>query len=300
MNWFLLAFLAPVLWSSVNFIDKYLLSRYLSDRSTGSLILFSSLIGIVISPIIYFLNPMVLDIPLNSMVILFVVGILSAFAVLFYLFALEDEDVSIVVPLFQTIPIFGLLFGFLILGELPNKMQIIGIFSIVIGAILITSDFTKKIFNKKVFILMLCSSLIFGLYETMFKLATEGENFWIASFWEHLGLAFFGIVAFLFIKNWRKDFIHLAIHSGKNILLLNIGSEILTIVGNIITNYALLLVPVALVLSITGLQPFITLVLALIISKFLPKISLEENSTIGLTQKVLSITIMFIGVILIQ
>lgn len=52
MNWFFIALGAPFLWAIVNIADTYLVSRYSEkekERSSGGLVLFSSLIGLVVA-----------------------------------------------------------------------------------------------------------------------------------------------------------------------------------------------------------------------------------------------------------
>ena len=50
LNWFFIALAAPFLWALVNLADKYLVANYSGkEKSSGSLVLFSSLIGIIAS-----------------------------------------------------------------------------------------------------------------------------------------------------------------------------------------------------------------------------------------------------------
>ena len=52
MNWFFIALGAPFLWAIVNIADQFLVAKYSvreKERSSGGLVLFSSLIGIFIA-----------------------------------------------------------------------------------------------------------------------------------------------------------------------------------------------------------------------------------------------------------
>jgi drug/metabolite transporter (DMT)-like permease len=49
MNWFLFALIGPALWALVNHIDKYIISKYFTGRGVGSLALFTSASGLIIS-----------------------------------------------------------------------------------------------------------------------------------------------------------------------------------------------------------------------------------------------------------
>lgn len=65
LNWFFIALAAPFLWVLVNLADKYLVINYFGqEKSPGSLVLFSSLIGIIASLIIGLFTPGVLAISL--------------------------------------------------------------------------------------------------------------------------------------------------------------------------------------------------------------------------------------------
>ena len=87
---------------------------------------------------------------------------------------------------------------------------------------------------------------------------------------------------------------------GKKIISLNIGSESLTIIGNVATNFALIIAPVALVLTVSGIQPLFVFIIGVLLTVFLPKIYTERISKKHLVQKIISIFIIIIGSILIS
>jgi uncharacterized membrane protein len=99
MNWFLIALLPPALWSVTNHFDKYLLSRYFKGGGVGALMVFSSIIGVFLLPIIAFLHPEVLQFNLINILIA-INGFLYTLSVLPYFYALQKDEASICVPLF--------------------------------------------------------------------------------------------------------------------------------------------------------------------------------------------------------
>jgi transporter family protein len=302
MNWFLLALIGPLLWAIVNHIDKYLLSNQFEGKSTGSLMIFSTLIAAVVLPVIYIVEPSIFGISTKNVLLLIVVGILSALAVWMYLVALDEDEVSIIVPLFQTIPLFGALFAFLFLGETLSLQQWLGCLTIIAGSMIITLevDEEQKIrLKKKVLFFMLGSAAVFGFYETLFKVAAIDENFWVSSFWEHVGLLMVGIVLIL-IPKFRRDFLSLVTKNAKSIFSLNIGSEVMTIAGNIVTNYALMLAPVALVLAVSGTQPFLVLIMGVVLTSFFPKLGKEKLTKKHMLHKTVAIVIIFIGALMLH
>jgi hypothetical protein len=82
---------------------------------------------------------------------------------------------------------------------------------------------------------------------------------------------------------------------GKKIFLVNIASELMTISGNLLTNFALLLAPVAMVYLIGSFQPAIVLLLVIISTKFFPHITKENISRKVLMPKIIAIFIMILG-----
>src|SRR3989338_8059799 len=107
-NWFLIALIAPILWSVINHIDKYILSRYEEGRGVGALLVFSSLSSIIVLPILAVVyGSQIFGLPLIDRLILLIAGLLNAAGFYFYLKAMDIEEASVVIPLFQVDPIFG-------------------------------------------------------------------------------------------------------------------------------------------------------------------------------------------------
>src|SRR5665213_3650362 len=53
MTWLLFAFCGPVLWAASTHIDKYLVERFFKKTGVGTLLIFTSLIGLIGLPIIW-------------------------------------------------------------------------------------------------------------------------------------------------------------------------------------------------------------------------------------------------------
>jgi uncharacterized membrane protein len=302
MHWFLIAVVGPVLWAIVNYIDKYLLSRFTTTKNDiGSLMLFSTLSGIFVLPLALYIEPQSVHASLQHILILLIVGILSASAIWLYLLALYEDEVSIIVPLFQTIPLFGYLFSYLLLGEVLSIHQGFGGALLILGSVILTLevDEERKVrLKKKVLMLMLGSAALFGLFESLFKFVAVDIPFWTATFWEHVGLLLVGMLL-LCIPRYRTTFIR-TLRKNWTLPSLNIVSEILTITGNIATNYALLLAPVALVLVVAGIQSFIVLIVGALASVIIPNLVQEKIEPRHLIHKLAACAVLGIGVVMIQ
>lgn len=302
MNWFLISLLPPALWSITNHIDKHLLSKYFKGGGVGALMIFSSLIGAFLLPIIYFIHPAVLENITASHLIIAVNGFLYVLAILPYLYVLQKDEASIAVPLFQLIPVYSFVLGFLILGETLSIAQLIGGFIIVTASVFIALDITnlKKIKLKlNVFLLMALSSLLFSLNFIIFKFFAVEANFFVTSFWEYVGFVICAI-CLLLIKKYRQEFFDVFKANSKAVLGINSVNEIVNICAKVSFNIASLLVPVTLVWIVNGSQPIFVFIYGVIITLFFPKLGKENISRPALIQKVIGILVIFIGTIVVN
>jgi drug/metabolite transporter (DMT)-like permease len=298
MQWFFIALAAPFLWALVNLADKYLVTNYSGkEKSSGSLVLFSSLIGIVASLAIGIFTRGIFAIPLLDKALLIFIGAFGIGWIILYLFTLGIEEVSAVIPWMLTIPIFGCILSYFFLGETLTHKQLLGAGVIFLGAIVLSVDFSKIriLFKKKIALYMLLSCFIYAINGVIFKFVALSDSFWIASFWEYLGLGLGGIFIFLFIGGYRRDFIFNISQSGFFIFSVNVISEFVTIAGNLLTNYALLIAPVALVYMVGSFQPVAVLLLTFFSTKFWPRIVSENFSRKIFIPKIIAILLMLFG-----
>src|ERR1035437_4640458 len=165
MTWFFIALLNPILHAGVNHFDKYLISKYFKNVQVGSLVIFSALFSIILLPLVIYLAPDFMQVSLLHGVILTFNGMLLVVAIICYLYALEDDEASIVVPLFQMIPIFGLILGFIFLRESIAFGKIIGALIVILGSVVLSLDIQNKHtqLKKKIIFLMILSSLCYAV-----------------------------------------------------------------------------------------------------------------------------------------
>ena len=302
MNWFLIALLPPALWSITNHIDKYLLAKFFKGGGVGALMVFSSIIGVFLLPIIVFLHPEVLHFSANSLLIA-LNGFLYILAVLPYFYALQKDEASIAVPIFQLIPVFSYVLAYFVLGETLTKYQMIGGAFIVAGAVGISLDLSEKKkvkLKKDVFWLMFLSSLIFALNFLFFKFFAIQSDFWYTSFWEYIGFAIFATLLMLFVKSYREQFLELLKTNKATVLGINGINEIVNIIAKVAFNFASLLTPVTMVWIVNGLQPFFVFLYGILLTLIFPHISQEDLSKKSLYQKIIAILVMFFGTYLIN
>jgi len=272
MNWFFIALIAPLLYAISNHTDKYLISKYVNNNEVGSLIIFSALFGIFVLPIILIINPLVLEVSLWQGTILVVIGILVVFSILCYLYALKFDEATFVVPFYQTIPIFGFILAYFILGETLTKTQILASLAILSGALILSFDIqNQKIhFKKRVVLLMITASFFYAISDVLFKFVAIERGFWVSTFWTLIGKVLIGFVFLLFISSYRKQFWLLLKKARSKILALNSTNETLAIIADLTSQYAVLLAPVALVLMVNSFQPLFVFIIGFVLTTFFP------------------------------
>jgi len=301
MNWFLIALAAPALWAITNHIDKYLITRYFKSGGVGSLIIFSALIGLFVLPFILIIHPAVFSINSTLAVLIALNGFIYVLAMLPYLYALEKDEASIVVPLFQTVPVFSYILALIVLKEVLTLYQITASILIIIGAVGLSLDLDNKYrLKRKVFSLMLFSSFLVALNGLIFKFVAIREDFWTTSFWEYIGFSILAFILLIFVKSYREQFLAVIKANRVPVISLNALNEVLNIIGKIVMNFATLLAPLALVWVVNGFQPFFVLLIGIFITLFFSHLGKESLKKQHVVQKIIAIAVMFVGVYLLN
>lgn len=301
MSWFAIALGSVFLWSLVTYLDKYIIERFIKGRGVGSLILFSSLFAGVVIPIIGLINPNVLGIPWGDASLLAISGALGSLAVIFYLYALEHEDTSLVVPLFQLVPVFSYVLGYFVLGESLSGRQIIAGLIVLAGAVVLTLEIEeeKQIRVKfKPLLLMGLSSLAFSVVDVLYKFVSVEYEFWPTQFWHYVGLFIFGLLLFFFFKKYRTEFYGIITSSPWPVFCANVGGEILQVTANIMNNFAVLLAPIVLVTLVSSYMPLVVFLMGLSFTFLAPRFITERVSKKHLLHKSVAICLVLVGSIL--
>ncbi len=302
MNWHYFAFIAPALWAACNYIDKYLLTRHFKDAdSTGVLMMVSGFVAAIAAVVVALTGVNIAAPSLLYKLVMIGNGLMFIPAFLPYFVALREEDTSIVIPIYQTIPVFGYFLALLFLGEYLTITQIIAGLVIIGGAVGLSLDFNQRLKLKaKPFLLMLLSSALLATENLIFKKVALHETFWITSFWEYTGAGIFALAMLVFGKKYRPGFFEL-FTSKKKILGLIFFQEGLNVGANLIASFALLLAPIALVsVVVNGLQPFYVLLFGVLLTVLWPGHFDEKIGRNALFQKIFFIIVIFIGTILLS
>lgn len=297
----IITLLASFLWAITNHIDKYMLCNIENPTSNiKSLLVFSSLIaGLVLSPLWLIVSKFQISISAISLTFVFMASILYLLATYFYFKALEKNDASIVVVMFQLIPVFSYVLSWVLFKETLTTNQMIGSLIIISSAIIISLDFESNSNKNKLtaLILMIISSLMYALYFIFFDIAIRSSDYKAVAFWYQISFLLIGIIL-LCLKHFRKPFIEMIKNNGKKIASLNITNEVLNLMANLMVNFANLTIPLALANTLNGFQGAFAFIIGAIGVLILPKIFVEDLSKKIVIQKVFCIVLGIIGLII--
>ena len=301
-----LAVIATIFYSITNHIDKFLISKMVKNADYKALILVSSIVaGGVMSIIYLFVCNFQLNFDLNSIIILLINSAIYTVANILWFKALDREDTTIVVIMFQLIPVFMLLLSPLFLsGQNINSLQLIGGGIVSIAAFFVTYEPEKKKFNKsKLFTLLLMTfvSIAYSIWFILQRYINLSHDFNKTTLWSNITLFLVGIIIFVFIKSFRQSFQKMLKTNGKKIIGLNLINELLNSFGGVISAFAGTMTSLALI-SFTqqGVQPFAVLIIGVLITKFLPSVEKEDISSSTVKKRVIMIVLCIIGLAFIQ
>jgi drug/metabolite transporter (DMT)-like permease len=297
--WLLFAFSGPILWAVSTHIDKFLVDRYFRDSDTAVLMIFTALIGVVMLPFIGLFAPQTFSQGAASILVMTLSGLLYMGAMLFYLRAIQTEEASVIAPLFQTSTIFTLLLAYLLLGEIPERRQMVGMALIVAAAIslAINRDGRGRQIRGQAVALMTCATFVVALSSVLFKYFAVRSDYWSATFWTFVGEAIFG-AGILALPSYRRQFATLLRTNTSALISINGANELINLGGGLGVRFALLLAPAAVVSAVSSTTTLFVFAIGVVLSWFAPTIAREDLSRGNLLRKGIAAVIAASGVIL--
>lgn len=296
MTWLLFALFAPFLFALTNHLDKILLGRYFKQVKATTLLFYTVMTSAAIALGIVVFKPSVLGVPLFDASLMFAAGVIYYFAIAPYIKALNIEEASRVIPIFQIQPVFAFLFGLVLFGETLALPQLLAGLLIIGGAVLLNLDLDNRFkFKGAVFGLVVLSCLFYMLESSTFKFVGGNYGFWDASFYQFLGTAVAGFLAFAINRQYQADFKKVSTEGGVKLFAGATVSAIINMAGRMAFNYSLLLAPLVMVQLIQGTQAIFVLAIGTVLAILIPKYGNENVSRRHMIQKVVSIVIILTG-----
>ncbi len=266
-DWVSTAVLGAAVLGLVNIIDSHLLCKRMP--SLRAFLLLIAIFHLIYGSVLFILFPLV-STDIMPVLVALSSGILRTGAITIMLYILKREEISRVIPVANTYPIFVAIMAVPILGETLYYMQWLAIITVVAGAIIISakgnSDGSATWLGKPL-LLLFGSSLLFAIADITAKYALAYISFW-NMFWVN---AFCMSGIFLLVSLRPHIIRQLRNMKRRNSSLALLASnEIIAPIGLLLQLWAMKRGPVSLVSTIISSRPIFVVIFALILSRVSP------------------------------
>ncbi|HKZ50073.1 MAG TPA: EamA family transporter [Candidatus Nanoarchaeia archaeon] len=293
--WAVLSILAAFLWAITNAVDKFVYSKWIKHQHVFAPALILAPISLITAFIIYFTQGFAQLSFIHLLLALFS-GAVFAVLIILYIKAVQIEEVSRVIPLFYLAPAFTAIMAALFLSEVFAAIDYIGIALLMLGAILISTRSLKQISLGKAFWLMFLAALFWAISLVVTKYLLNFTDYWTIFAYARIG-TFLSISPLFFF--YFKDLVAtLKEHGAKVVTVIGL-SESLSLSATLSITIASAVGFVTLVNALAAVQPFFILAIAAALSIFYPKILKEDVDKKTIALKLIAITIIFIGAMII-
>jgi drug/metabolite transporter (DMT)-like permease len=274
--WFSIALGSTLLSALVNTLDSHFLSRRMPGMRSYLLIIgvFTTLAAVVMLLIFPFPRAT----PVHIYVLALISALLRVGAISALMYALKKEDVSRVMPLSATAPIFAAIMAALFLGEGLRVTQWLAIGIVVAGAVLISFKRTPggaSRFHASSFFLLIGSSVLYAGSDVLNKYTMNFISYWNSGSLSLLLTSLAFIVICL-----RRDVLR-EIRAMRRPWQAAAGvtaNQVAAMSSTILAFWAIQNGPVALASTIFNSKPLFVFVFALALSRFAPGFLLKSPS----------------------
>ncbi len=291
MSWAFFAILAALVWAVGNIADKFILTKWVKNPLV--ILVFVAFLGLLSSVLIYFIKGFSY-LPVSGAILIIATGFLYNGGNLTYLWAVQKEEISKVMPLIYLDPFFTVILAAIFINEILTPLNYLGVLFFILGVILISSkDFRFKL-NMASGIAIL-SAFLFAITNILEKYSLASTDFWTVFAYLRIGF-FLGLV--IILPLCMKD-LKQTLKEPANKLIYILFFQSFSIIGTLFFIIALSYGYASLTATLAAIQPLFVFILASFISVFYPKILQEKISRKILATKFVSILLIFLGTMLI-
>lgn len=294
MSWLVFALLSPVVYTLVNFIDKYIVEREVPDAN--GIIIFTAILSTISGTIFWLLGGRPLLDPADTLLVM-LTGMLTVGAALFYFLAMSREAASNIILFLQLTPIVVFILSLLFLGETLELREVVG-FVLIIGAALAASHKpgAGRFRLSTAFFLICGTAVCQGIAFVLFDFVAANLPFLTAAAYESWGIAIGGLLVYLLVPPVRRGFnknISSMRRFGIGMIAIN---ETFFITAKTLGFIAITLGSATLVSVISSTGVFLGIVYGLVLTLAAPSIFKENISWANLTRKGILASILFVGI----
>lgn len=300
MTWLFWALVSVLLFTLVNFIDKFLLNKYIRDYS--GLPIIGGIVAAVMAVVLWVLADN-LSMPFRDGLIVFLIGFFAIWTAILYFKVIDAmPETSTFIVLMQIQPVMILIMSFLFLDERITVAQFIGFVLILmasVGVSMSNADGLRLSPNRPLF-MILGLNFIFAVMAVGFKFVSDQNEFLPMLWYQSLGSTAASAVMFLFFPRIRHSFMYIITNTPPKALGLYLINEGFVLGAEVTQLFAITLGPVALVKVVASTQVFMGIAMGWLLSTFLATYYVEDISRGALMRKGAFAGVMFVGVLLIN
>jgi len=268
MSWVNTALLSAAVFGAVNILDSHLLSKRMP--SLRAFLLPIGIFHLIYSLVLLHLFPLPQDTSTGILAVAVASGVLRTASVTIMLYTLKREEVSRVVPIVYTYPIFVAIMAVPLLGESLHFLEWLAIIIVVAGAVILSSRQTQSGSTNRLsksFFLLFGASLLLAIVDITSKYVLG-----YISFWNLFSINALCMSTILLLVSMRPRILKQLINMKQRntALALLILNEFLAPIAIVLSLWAIERGPVSLVSTITGSRPIFVVIYALILSRAAP------------------------------
>ncbi|MCH7785954.1 MAG: EamA family transporter [Chloroflexi bacterium] len=294
MNWIILSLASAFAFGVVSILDKVLLMRYISNARTFLVMI--GLLQIALSAIVIPFTP-VFSYSFDVSAVAFVSGLLWGTSLVTMIWAMSTQDVSRVVPIASTFPVFVAIMAMLFLSESLSILHWVAIVVTVAGAAFISLNPTSpssRVPLDSSFFLLLLGSMAFGGGQLLSKAVLDDMDVWSLYILRGAGLGTIAI-ALMFRPSVLPD-IRRALSDVKTMSLFLTAEGATVFVGVTLSLWAISLGPVSLTSTLMSTRPLFVFVLSVLASSSVWRLLDEPLDRKTLANKLISTTMIVAGI----
>jgi len=294
LNWASIAVLSAAIMGIVSIIDGHLLSRRVPGLRVFILVV--GIIHLVYGLIVLYILPLPAGVSVWPVLAAAASGMIRSAGIMIMLYNLKVEEVSRVIPIVNTSPVFVALLAVPLLGETLGYLQWLAIIIVVAGAVIISAERSPagvSGFLGKPFLLLFVSSLLIALADVASKYSLSFISFWnlfaVSTVCMSSVFLLFSLRPQVLNELWNME-------RRSSSLALLFFNEMLAPIGILCGYWAMKSGPVSLVATIRGSRPVFVAIYSLILGLFLPDFLIRLASRKVLTVRLVATLMIFGGI----
>lgn len=301
MWWLVYALLAHVLNASVFVIDKSLLA---SSSRISSPIRYAAWSGAAASSAVLLLYFSYVPVTAEVAAASLLAGVCWVAALWTLYVALKRGEPSAVVPLSgSAVPVFTWLSAVLFLGERLDGQSILAVVTLVAGGTLLSIRWSRRVQRQpRIFVMAVLSGLLFAIYFAVVKYVYIIFPHFLAAFaYSRIGVGVAGLVLLGLVAGRADKRVLLKADRQKTTAKIAgavVVSKTLGVIALLLLNYAISLGSVTVVNALQGTQYVFLLGLAVLVSRYYPRLWKEEFSQVTLARKLSGIGLVGLGLVM--